>query len=147
METNTVTEDNIALAKQAWTHGHVSTDERQASDLQPLFDLFDEDIVFKLAIPDGTPLSGEFRGKQAVMDLYTRTVPELFEDSRLEGPIEFFGNGDQVLLLCTQSYTVRKTGVRVTDKKFALLLDFRGRKITRMVKVEDWAEFVDAYRS
>lgn len=38
----------------------------ESEDWQPLIDHLAEDVVFKATIPDGTPISGEFRGKQAV---------------------------------------------------------------------------------
>jgi len=48
--------DNISLAKCIL----------EVEDWQPLLDRLAHDVVFKATIPEGTPISGEFRGKQAV---------------------------------------------------------------------------------
>jgi hypothetical protein len=42
----------------------------EAEDFQPLLDRLADDVVFKATIPEGTPISGEFRGKQAVVDYF-----------------------------------------------------------------------------
>ena len=52
--------DNSALAKSIF----------EAEDFLPLFDRLANDVVFKATIPQGTPISGEFRGKQAVVDYF-----------------------------------------------------------------------------
>ena len=53
--------DNITLAKSIF----------EAEDFQPLLEHLADDVVFKATIPKGTPISGEFRGKQAVVDYFT----------------------------------------------------------------------------
>jgi hypothetical protein len=50
--------DNIALARRP-----IDTD-----DWQPRLDHLAEDVVFKVTVPTGTPISGELHGKQAIVD-------------------------------------------------------------------------------
>jgi ketosteroid isomerase-like protein len=50
--------DNVALAKRLIN--------RSDGDWQPLLDRLADDVVFSVTIPDGTPISGEVRGKAAV---------------------------------------------------------------------------------
>jgi len=40
----------------------------ECDDWQPLIDHLAEDLVFTATIPDGRPISGELRGKQAVVE-------------------------------------------------------------------------------
>ena len=43
----------------------------EAEDFQPLLEHLADDVVFKATTPEGTPISGEFCGKQAVVDYFT----------------------------------------------------------------------------
>jgi ketosteroid isomerase-like protein len=129
--------DNIALAKRL-----INPPD---GNWQPLLDHLAEDIVFKVTIPDGTPISGEFHGKPAVTDHFER-LPELLE-FRQEGPMDFLGGGDRVVVLGRESFEIKKNGVTVTGSEYADVLDFRDGLITRFLVIQDLSAVVDAYRS
>ena len=65
----------------------------EASDFDPRFAYLADDVVFKMTIPEGTPISGEFRGKQAVIDYFTR-IGEIAE-LRQEQPLEILTAGNR----------------------------------------------------
>jgi ketosteroid isomerase-like protein len=111
---------------------------------QPLIDHLAEDVVFKATIPDGTPISGEFRGKQAVVDHLVRLGDIL--EFRQEGPREYFGNGERVVFLGKESVAIKKSGVTVPDSDYATVLDFHDGLITRFLVIQDLSAVVDAYR-
>lgn len=127
--------DNIALMK--------SILERE--DWQMLIDHLADDVVFKVTIPDGTPFSGELRGKQAVAD-HLMKLGDLLE-FRQEKPLEYFGGGDRVVVLGRESFEVKKSGVTVRGSEYADVVDFRNGLITRFLIIQDLSAFVDAYRS
>src|SRR5687768_11220805 len=77
-------------------------------DVKPMLDHMAEDVVWKVTIPDGTPLSGEFRGKQAVAGYFAK-LPEIAEFQQLRR-LEFIDHGDQVIVLGEDSILVKKTG-------------------------------------
>jgi ketosteroid isomerase-like protein len=129
--------DNIALAKQLI--------DPPDGNLQPLLDRFAEDVVFKVTVPDGTPISGEIRGRQAVIDHFTH-LGDLLE-FRQEAPLEFFGSGDRVVVLGTESFEVKKSGVTVSGSEYASVLDFRDGLITRLLVIQDLSAFADAHRN
>jgi ketosteroid isomerase-like protein len=112
---------------------------------QPMLDHLADDVVFKVTVPNGTPISGEFRGKQAVTEHFAR-LGELLE-FRQEAPMEFFGDGDRVVVLGKESVEVKKSGVTVPGSEYADVLDFRDGLITRFLVIQDMSAFADAYRS
>jgi ketosteroid isomerase-like protein len=112
---------------------------------QPFLDHLADDVVFKVTVPDGTPISGEFRGKEAVMGHFER-LGDLLE-FRQEQPMEFFGDGDRVVVLGKESVEIKPSGVTVPGSEYADVLDFRDGLITRFLVIQDMSAFADAYRS
>jgi uncharacterized protein len=112
---------------------------------QPLLDRLADDVVFKVTVPEGTPISGEFRGKQAVMGHFER-LGELLE-FRQEEPMEFFGDGERVVVLGKESVEIKRSAVTVPGSEYATVLDFRDGMITRFLVIQDMSVFADAYRS
>jgi uncharacterized protein len=117
----------------------------ESEDWQRLIDHLAEDVVFKATIPDGTPISGEFRGKQAVVDHLVRLGDIL--EFRQEGPREYFGHGERVVFLGKESVEIKKSGVTVPESEYATVLDFHDGLITRFLVIQDLSAVVDAYRS
>jgi ketosteroid isomerase-like protein len=112
---------------------------------QPLLDHLAEDVVFKVTIPEGTPISGEFRGKRAVAEHFER-LPELLEFEQ-EKPMDFLGSSDRVVVLGRESFVIKKNNVTVTGSEYADVLDFRDGMITRFLVIQDLTAVVDAYRT
>ncbi len=116
--------DNAGLLK--W----ILEEMDRVMDAKPLLDHMAEDVVWKVTIPDGTPLSGKFRGKQAVAGYFAR-LPEIAEFHQ-ERPLEFIDHGDQVIVLGEDSILVKKTG-ETFRSEYATVTDFHQGLITRMV--------------
>jgi ketosteroid isomerase-like protein len=117
----------------------------ESDDWQPLIDHLADDVVFKATIPDGTPISGAFRGKQAVVDHLVRLGDIL--EFRQEQPLQFFGNGDRVVILGKETVDVKKSGVTVPGSEYATVLEFHDGLITRFLVIQDLSAVLDAYRS
>ncbi|WP_257458849.1 nuclear transport factor 2 family protein [Archangium lipolyticum] len=132
-----MSKDNAGLLK--WIFEEMD----RVMDAKPLLDHMAEDVVWKVTIPDGTPLSGEFRGKQAVIDYYSR-LPEIAEFHQ-ERPQEFIDHGDQVIVLGDDSFLVKKTG-KTFRSEYAVVTDFHQGLITRMVVIQNLCGIADAYR-
>jgi ketosteroid isomerase-like protein len=111
---------------------------------QPLLELLAEDAVYKLSLPPGTPLSGEFRGRRAIAD-YFSLVDELLEVQEVH-TWDFVGNGKQVIVLGEERFVVRKSG-KTCHSEFAFVLDFREGEIVRALVIEDLSGFVEAHAS
>jgi ketosteroid isomerase-like protein len=117
----------------------------ESDDWHPLIDHLADDVVFKATIPDGTPISGAFRGKQAVVDHLVRLGDIL--EFRQEQPLQFFGNGDRVVILGKETVDVKKSGVTVPGSEYATILEFHDGLITRFLVIQDLSAVLDAYRS
>ena len=111
---------------------------------QPLLDRLADDVVFKVTVPEGTPISGELRGKPAVLGHFAR-LGDLLE-FRQEEPMEFFGDGQRVVVLGKESVEVKRSGVTVPASEYATVLDFRDGLVTRFLVIQDMSAFADAYR-
>jgi ketosteroid isomerase-like protein len=109
-----------------------------------LIDHLADDVVFKVTVPDGTPISGEFRGKRAVVDHFTR-LGSLLEFQQ-EQPLQYFGNGERVVVFGKESFDVKESGVTVRGSEYADVLDFRDGLITRFLIIQDMSAVVEAYR-
>jgi ketosteroid isomerase-like protein len=126
---------NVSLAKSLL----------ESDDWQPLIDHLADDIVFKATIPEGTPISGEFRGKEAVVEHFVN-LPNVLE-FRPEQPQEYFGDGDRVVVVGKETVVIKKNGVTVPNSDYADVLDFQDGLITRFLVIQDLTAVVDAYRS
>jgi ketosteroid isomerase-like protein len=129
------TQENIAFVRSVL----------ETEDWPRLIDSLADDVVFKVTIPDGTPISSELRGKQAVVE-HLLNVGNLLEFHQ-EKPLEFFGNGDRVVVLGTESVEIKKNGVTVPGSEYADVLDFEDGLVTRFSIIQDLTAVVDAYRS
>jgi ketosteroid isomerase-like protein len=112
---------------------------------QPLLDRLADDVTFKVTVPDGTPISGELRGKPAVLEHFARLGGLL--EFRQEEPMEFFGDGQRVVVLGKESVEVKRSGVTVPGSEYVTVLDFRDGLITRFLVIQDMSAFADAYRN
>jgi ketosteroid isomerase-like protein len=129
------TEENLAFAKSVL----------ETEDWPRLIDHLADDVVFKVTIPDGTPISSELRGKQAVVE-HLLNLGSLLEFQQ-EKPLEFFGNGDRVVVLGQETVEIKKNGVAVRGSEYVDVLDFDDGLITRFSIIQDLTAVVDAYRS
>jgi ketosteroid isomerase-like protein len=116
----------------------------ETSDFEPLFAYLADDVVFKVTIPEGTPISGEFRGKQAVIEYFDR-IGEIAEFHQ-EQPLELLTTENRIVLLGDDSFTIKKTG-GTARSEYAIVFDLRDGLITRFLIIQDLSAFVDAYRS
>jgi ketosteroid isomerase-like protein len=112
---------------------------------QPLLDHLAENVVFKVTIPEGTPISGEFRGKPAVIEHFER-LPGLLEFEQ-ERPMDFLGEGDRVVVLGRETMVIKRNGRTITGSEYADVLDFRDGQIVWFLVIQDLSAVVDAYRS
>lgn len=126
--------DNLALAKSVF----------EAEDFEPLLERLADDVVFKVTIPEGTPISGEFRGKRAVLDYFAKL--DNVTTFRQEKPLEFFESGDRVVVLGDDSFEIKESGVTARSE-YAIVVDLRDGLITSILIIQDLTAIADAYRT
>ncbi|MEU3274241.1 hypothetical protein ABZ639_25655 [Saccharomonospora sp. NPDC006951] len=148
--------NHIAMARKAWSHlGKADADFDGAPEtagvdgrvLANLYDAMKEDIVLEFSCPPDTPIYGApFVGKPAVIDLWSRQEPDgMIQDADLESPPEFYENGDRVVMLFRECYTLPKSGVRVRNQATVVVMDFEDELINHMTIITNFSPVTDAY--
>jgi uncharacterized protein len=110
-------------------------------DFQSIWDHVDDDVVYESPV-------GRLRGKQTVIDYFSR-VSELAEFWPFERPIDYFSDGDRVVMMCEESVKVRQTGAS-TRGEWIWVLELRDGLITSIVHFlhfEDLSILVDQLKA
>jgi hypothetical protein len=131
-------EDNVRLVKTTMDAFMA------AGNPEPLLAAITEDAEIKAIIPDGTPISGEFRGREGFLR-YLTALHEVMEILAVE-TTDITASADHVVMLGTEKARVRRTG-KMLDCEVATVFTIKGGKIARMVALADMSPIVDAYRA
>lgn len=131
-------EDNVSLVKS-------TMDEfMRAGSPEPLLAAITEDAVIKAVIPDGTPISGEFRGRDGFVR-YLMALNEVMEILEVQ-TTDITASVDHVVMLGSEKARIRRTG-KMLDCEIATVFTLRAGKIARMVALADMGPIIDAYRA
>lgn len=131
-------EDNVRLVKS-------TMDEfMRAGSPEPLLAAITEDAVIKAVIPDGTPISGEFRGRDGFVR-YLMALNEVMEILEVQ-TTDITASADHVVMLGTEKARIRRTG-KMLDCEIATVFTIQAGKIARMVALADMGPIIDAYRA
>lgn len=103
-------------------------------DFAPLATHLADDVVFEVTPPGGGPATPEHRGKTAVVDYFT-SLGDIVTFWR----VRCFGDGDRVVAVGAENFTIPRYGVTL-GSEFALLLHMCGGLITRFLIIEDLTE-------
>lgn len=134
--------DNVEIVRNIFSLEHDPGSGRP-EDAQRLIDRLAPDVVFRVTVPAGTPISGVFRGKQAVVDFLARLGS--IATFRQEKQQEYFADGNRVVVLGDDSFDIKKGGI-TGRSEYAMVLDFRDGLIVRWTIIQDLSAFVEAYR-
>lgn len=131
-------DDNVKLVK-------TTMDEfMRTGSPEPLLAAITEDAVIKAVIPDGTPISGEFRGREGFVRYFT-ALNEVMQILEVE-TTDITASADHVVMLGSEKARVRRTGAML-DCEIATVFTIREGKIARLVALADMSPIVDAYRA
>lgn len=130
-------DDNIELVK-------TTMDELMRGNPAPLLAAITEDAVIKAVIPDGTPISGEFRGREGFLR-YFQALSEVMEILEVQTH-DYTASAGHVVILGFERARVRRTG-RLLACDIATVIGVDQGKITRLVALADMSAIVDAYRT
>jgi ketosteroid isomerase-like protein len=120
--------NNTALLQQVLDEAFATRDFRSlASHLA-------DDVVFEVTPPQGMPTTPERRGKQEVLDYFT-SLGDIVTFWR----VQCFGDGERVVVVGAESFTIPRHGV-TAGGEFALLLHVCDGVITRFLIIEDLSE-------
>jgi ketosteroid isomerase-like protein len=128
--------DNIKLVKTVM-------EAFMAGDPEPLLSSLSEDAVIKAVIPDGTPISGDFRGREGFMR-YFAALNEVMEILEMQVQ-DYTASADSVVILGFERARVRLTGAML-ECDTATVFGIEDGRITKLVALADMSAIVDAYR-
>jgi ketosteroid isomerase-like protein len=111
-------------------------------DVAHLLDNLTDDVVYKLSIGPGTPLSGEFRGRDGVAG-YFRDMPSVVDHLGFNA-FDFLANEDKAVVTGDETLRVIKNGA-VFFTEWVVVCTFRGDKISHILVVENLGALSQAY--
>lgn len=130
--------DNVKLVRE------VMDALLQTGDPEPLLAAITEDAVIKAVLPGGTPISGDFRGREGFLRYFSALVEvmEVIEATTTD----IASSETSVVLLGHERARVKRTG-EMLDCEIATIFTLRDGKIARLVAMADMTPIVDAYRA
>jgi ketosteroid isomerase-like protein len=102
-----------------------------------------DDVVMRLTVQPGTPLSGEFVGPDGVRR-YLASNDEVVDTSDLE-VTDVFSAAGTVVVLGTEQLRIKRTGTVHPDSHWCMVFRFRDDRIAEMLVIEDTAPLSRAY--
>ena len=115
----------------------------ERGDIAPLLAAVTDDVSFRLTVLPGTPLSGEFRGKDGLQTYFARNA-ETVETTDFEID-NYLAGGDQVAVVGRETLKVIRSGETHRASTWVTLFTFHGDKIERVLVVEDTSPISAAY--
>jgi ketosteroid isomerase-like protein len=133
METATATRTNVEVIQQAFA-------DFGSGNIQGILDACTNDTVWTGAENPTVPIAGTFKGKDEVMQFFSRLSEEV--DYTSFEPKEFFSDKDAVIVLGHHAAKVKKTGKNY-DHDWCMIFRLRDKKVyhyTVFVDTRDQAE-------
>jgi len=106
----------------------------ESHDLQPFFDAMADDVVLETSV-------GGVRGKQAVIGYFAHAAAAL-EFNIFVRPLEYFGDGNRVVQVGGEIFTVKETGA-THEAEWAWVFDVHDGRITRILAIMDLSGVAD----
>src|SRR4051794_38066225 len=119
-------------------------EEYQKGNFEPIAAALSEDVVIRLTVGEGTPLSGTFRGPMGLAEYFSRNA-DTVETKAME-VTNFLEGGNQVAVVGRETLVVRRSGRMMKDVDWVMLCSFSGTKISEILIIEDTTEILNAYR-
>ncbi|QEH40015.1 nuclear transport factor 2 family protein [Chitinophaga sp. XS-30] len=114
-----------------------------SGDWSGFLDMMDDDVTFRATIPEGTPISGVFRGKIKVVEYFDAVLPSVASFSQNK-PMEFIVDQNKVIVLGDDTYTIVKNG-KSQRSPYAMVIDFKDDKISSILIIQDLSGIYLAY--
>lgn len=104
-------------------------------DWGDFIDLLDDNVTFRSTIPEGTPISGEFKGKDQVVDYFSNVLPEVASFQQ-NSPLAFIADKNRVVVLGDDTYQLKKNQ-KSYRSPYAMVIDFNADRITGILIIQD----------
>jgi ketosteroid isomerase-like protein len=108
-----------------------------------LLDNITEDAILELSVPEGTPLSGRFQGREGFLEYFKRVEASVEASDIVMS--DYLAESDKVVVLGHEKLRVKRTGT-AWHTRYAVVYTFRGGRIAHMDMIEDMSPYAAAYR-
>lgn len=119
--------------------------QANAGNFSTVLDSLAENVIFKSTILDGTPISGNFIGKEMVEDYYTRLLPSVATFKQLM-PMKFVIREDKVIIIGENIFTLVKNG-STYRRPYVSIIKIREGLISEITLIQDLFGIYLAYRA
>ena len=114
---------------------------------QPLIEIMSDSVEFSATIPEGTPISGVFKGKENVRNYFSNILPSVasFKQNK---PTEYFSNEDKVVIIGDDSYTLQ-INHKTFRSPYAIVIEFEKDDIIikRITIIQDLSGLFESYKA
>lgn len=128
--------ENLKLVKHL-------VEQYMKGNFEPLGAALSEDVVLRLTIAEGTPLSGTFRGQAGVAEYFSRNA-EVVETQAME-VTNFLAGGNQVAVMGRETLLVKRSGRLIENADWVMVCTLVGESVASILIIEDTSEISKAY--
>jgi hypothetical protein len=107
--------------------------------------MMDDNVTFSVTIPEGTPISGVFKGKTKVVKYFDTILPSVASFFQNK-PMEFVIARNKVIVLGDDTYTIIKNK-KSQRSPYAMIIDLKDGKIINILIIQDLSGIYQAYTS
>ena len=112
----------------------------------PLLDAMSDDVTMRATVPEGTPISGMFRGKAEVRRYFDVVHPTVISRFDQQVPTEMVAHGNKVLVLGDDSMLLTVDG-STHRSPYATVYEYDDRdRIRSMLVIQDLSGVAERYR-
>jgi ketosteroid isomerase-like protein len=116
----------------------------ESGSVEGLLEILTEDVVYRVTVGEGTPLSGEFVGIEGVRR-YFEGMPAAVEHLGFN-VYDFLANEDTAVVTGDETLRVVRNGA-VFSSDWAVVCRYRGDKVRSVVVIENLGPLSAAYAS
>ena len=112
-------------------------------NFESFYEALHPDIMFRATIGDGTPISGEFNGKETVIDYFENLLPAVASFRQLDA-MEFVMHTDKIIILGNDAFTITKNGITASSP-YASVIQLRDGLIADILIIQDLSAIYNSY--
>lgn len=112
----------------------------------PLLDAMSDDVTLRATIPEGTPISGTFRGKAQVQRYFERALPTVISRFAQQVPTEMIAHGNKILVLGDDSMVLAADGSTHRSPYVTVYEHDDRDRIRSMLVIQDLSAVAERHR-
>lgn len=124
----------------------IDAEVERTGSWRPLLDAMNDDVTLRATIPEGTPISGTFRGKAEVRRYFESVLPTVISRFDQQVPTEMIAHGNKVLVLGDDSMVLTADGSTHRSPYVTVYEHDDRDRISSMLVIQDLSAVVERHR-